>query len=77
MANTYYVVFNEAEASATQELNRKAGKEGKTLEPVKSARFVKMEAESVKDAQEAVATLFPGNSTTTPVVVTAAAWKTS
>lgn len=77
MANTYFVVFNEAEGTGTQELGRKAGKEGKTLAPLKIARVVKMEAESVKDAQEAVATLYPGNATTTPVVVAEAAWKTS
>lgn len=77
MANTYFVVFNESEETAPQELGRKAGKEGKTLASVKVARFVKMEAESVADAQAAVATLFPGNATTTPVVVTEAAWKTS
>ena len=77
MAAEYYAVINEAEGTGTQELNRKAGKEGKTLGTLKVARFVKMEAENVKDAQEAVATLFPGNSTTTPVVVAEAAWKTS
>jgi hypothetical protein len=77
MANTYFVVFNDQIEGATEELNRKAGKEGKTLAAVKTARFVKMEAESVKDAQEAVATLFPGNASGTPIVVTEAAWKTS
>lgn len=77
MAATYYVVFNEQEEQGPAPLERKAGKEGKTLGPVKVARFVEMEAENVKDAQEAVATLFPANATSTPVVVALASWKTS
>jgi hypothetical protein len=77
MASTFFVVFNAQEESGSQELNRKAAKEGKTLEPVQVARFVKMEAESVADAQNAVRALYPGNAATTPVVVAEAAWKTS
>jgi hypothetical protein len=77
MAAEYYAVINEAEGTTTEAPGRKAGKEGKTLGTLKVARFVKMEAENVKDAQEAVATLYPGLSTGTPVVVAIAAWKTS
>lgn len=77
MTAEYYAVFNEAEGTGPQEIGRKAGKEGETLGTLKVARFVKLKAENVKDAQESVATLFPGNSTTTPVIVAVAAWKTS
>lgn len=71
------MVFNEQEEAGPGAIERKAGKEGKTLGPVKIARVVKMEAESVKDAQEAVAALFPGNATGTPAVVAEAAYKFS
>lgn len=75
MASTFFAVFNAETNSSPEELGKKAGKEGKTLDYVKSAKFVKLEAESVADAQAAVKTLFGSDST--PVVVTEAQWKES
>ena len=77
MANTYFAVFGQETNVASEAVERKAGKEGKTLEPVKRAKFIKLEAESVADAQNALYALYGGEITTTPVVVTEAAWKTS
>jgi hypothetical protein len=72
----YFTVFNSQEESATQESERKF-KSAKTLGPVNLARFIKIEAGSVAEAQEAVRNLYPGNATGMPVVVAEAAWKES
>jgi hypothetical protein len=76
MAN-YFVVYDEQEQGGDANDERKY-KSAKLLgEAAKVARFTKMEAGSVAEAQEAVRNLFPGNAATTPVVVTEAQWKTS
>lgn len=75
MAN-YFVLDNSGEAGGTGVIPREF-KSAKTLEAPKLAKFVKMEAGSVAEAQEAYANMFPGNSSGTPVVVTEAQWKTS
>ncbi len=77
MAENFFVVFNEEETLGSQPLGRTAGKEGKTIEPLKTAKFVKMAAENVADAQAAVAVLYPSDTGSLPVVVKEAAWKTS
>lgn len=71
----YFVVFNAGASSGTEPLERKF-KSAKTLEQPQRAQFVKMEAGSVAEAQEAVENLFAA-STSTPIVVTAAQWKAS
>lgn len=76
MAN-FFVVFDEQEQGGDASDERKY-KSAKLLgEPAKVARFTKMEAGSVAEAQEAVRNLFPGNAATTPVVVAEGSWKTS
>lgn len=75
MAN-FFTVFNTQTDQASEEAERKF-KSAKILEQPKRAVFVKIEAGSVAEAQEAVRSLYPGNSTGTPVVVAEAAWKES
>jgi hypothetical protein len=72
----FFVVENSGEAGGSAPIPREF-KSAKTLEAPKLAKWVKMEAGSVAEAQEAWANMFPGNSTGTPVVVAEAAWKTS
>ncbi len=76
MAETYFVVDQASAANGTTPVPMEALK-AKTLERPQRAFFVKMEAENVKEAQEAYAQMFPGNSNGTPVVVTSAQWKSS
>jgi|HubBroStandDraft_2_1064218.scaffolds.fasta_scaffold130992_2 hypothetical protein len=76
MAN-FYVVYDEQEQGGDANDERKY-KSAKLLgEAAKIARFTKLEAGSVAEAQEAVRNLFPGNAAGLPVVVAEAAWKTS
>ena len=74
MAN-FFVVFNQ------QETLDPPGRTGigtaKTLGPVTTASFCKVEATAVADAQEQAQKMFPGRVNTTPIVVTEAAWKSS
>lgn len=72
----FFTVINTQTDQASEEASRKF-KSATILEQPKIARFVKMEASTIAEAQEAVANLYPGNSSGLPVVVAEAAWKTS
>lgn len=72
----YFIVENEQAAGTGEEVPR-TYKNVKTLERPKTARVVKVEAGSVAEAQEGFAQLYPGNSSGTPAVITAAQYKTS
>lgn len=77
MANTYYAVFDRQATPGNEALvGTKAAKEGEVKGPVYSARWVKIAAESVADAQAAVKAIY-GGTTDIPVIVTEAAWKES
>lgn len=71
----YFVVYNAGAWNGNEKLERKF-KSAKTLAQPERANFINIEAGSVAEAQEAVENLFSA-STSTPVVVTAAQWKTS
>jgi hypothetical protein len=77
MANEYVAVWDrQALPAATAEVGLKAGKEGEVTGAQVTARYVKLNAESVADAQTTVRALF-GGSTDIPVIVAIAAWKES
>jgi hypothetical protein len=75
MAN-FFAVINSQANQGSEEAERKF-KSAKILEQPKEARFVKMEAGSIAEAQEALRVLYPGNASGTPVVVAESAWKES
>ena len=76
MAN-FFVVYDAQEQGGDAN-DVRTYKSAKVLgEAPQIARFIKMEAGSVAEAQEAVRNLFPGNAAGLPVVVAEAAWKTS
>jgi hypothetical protein len=77
MANYFVVLPMGPRESSDAEIGRQATNTGKPLEPgITAAKFVKVEAASVADAQ-AVARICYGGAKTTPVVVTEAQWKES
>jgi hypothetical protein len=76
----YYAVFDRASAGqgfVGDERKFKAGKILGAISPVEVARVVKLEAETVKEAQEIVREAYPDLSSGTPVIITEAAYKES
>jgi hypothetical protein len=75
----YQVVFNRQSAGQGTVGDERKFQKGKILAAsgVEAARVVKLEAESVKEAQEIVREAYPDMSTGTPVVITEAAYKES
>ena len=81
LANYFAVFGRQSESMGTPNAETKF-KKGKLLPQneralIDIARTVKLEAESVAEAQEIVKEAFPGQNTGTAVVVTEAAWKES
>jgi hypothetical protein len=75
----YQVVFNRASGGQGTVGDERKFQKGKLLATsgVEIARVVKLEAESVKEAQEIVREAYPDLSTGTPVVITEAQYKES
>ena len=74
MAN-FFVVFDQSLNNGGY--SPQTFKSAKTLEPAQDANFMKIEAGSVAEAQEAIAAWVPGQNTQKPIVVAEAAWKES
>lgn len=88
MATKYFAIFDRQKATNSGTLPESKPTEkslvlpAQTTAPVssgqlESAHILKIEAESVAEAQQAVTALFPGRVTNTPVIVTEAAFKES
>ncbi len=76
MANYFVVLPKGPSQSSDAEVGRKPTNTSEILAAATVARFVKIEAASVPDAQEAARCCYAGASTT-PIVVTEAQWKES
>lgn len=75
---TYFVVFNQTGNNPSVPSAPSAIWEGVTLlDHSYTAKYIKLEAGSLKEAQQAITHFYPGSETTTPVVVTEAQWKES
>jgi hypothetical protein len=74
----YYVVFNQTGKNPSPPVAPSGTWEGVTLlDHSYRAAYIKLEAGSIKEAQQAITHFYPGRETTTPVVVTEAQWKES
>lgn len=72
----YYVVFGQT--GKNQSTPSSSTWEGVTLlDHAHRASYIKLEAASIKEAQQAITHFYSGRETTTPVVVSEAQWKES
>jgi hypothetical protein len=73
----YFVIYDRQSAGKGNPGDERKFQKGKILSEQETARVVKVEAESVKEAQEISREAFPANGSTTPVVIAEAAYKES
>jgi hypothetical protein len=72
----YYVVFGQSGKNPSTPST--STWEGVTLlDHAYKADYIKLEAASIKEAQQAITHFYSGRETTTPVVIAEAQWKTS
>lgn len=75
----YYVVFGQKPSNVHRDAppEPKFTASAKVLDAPQLASFARVEAGSVKEAQQLVTHFYSGRETTTPVIVAESAWKTS